>query len=76
VKIWLFQKCVQFVKSCVQFLMDTILNLTIAQFFLKKKGDALSVHASRILVKGDTPMKRASHILLKGDSHLIVDVYD
>jgi hypothetical protein len=59
--------CVQFLKSCVQFLMDTILNLTIAQFLMKKNGDVLAVHASRILVKGDTPMKCVSHILLKGD---------
>jgi hypothetical protein len=75
VKYGRFLKCVQFLKSCVQFFMDTILNLTIAQFLMKKKGDALSVRASRILVKGDVPMKCMSHILLKGDSHLIVDVY-
>jgi hypothetical protein len=31
--------CVQFLKSCVQFRMDTILNLTIVQFLMKKKGD-------------------------------------
>jgi hypothetical protein len=29
VKIWLFLKCVQFLKSCVQFLIETILNLAI-----------------------------------------------
>jgi hypothetical protein len=68
--------CVQFLKSCVQFLMDTILNLTIAQFLMKKNGDVLAVHASRILAKGDAPTKCMSHIFLKGDSHLIVDVYD
>jgi hypothetical protein len=33
-------KCVQF-----QFLMDTILNLVIIQFFMKKKGDAPTKHA-------------------------------
>jgi hypothetical protein len=44
VKIWpfdilvLFLKCVQFLKSCVQFLMDIILNLAIVQFLMKKKG--------------------------------------
>jgi hypothetical protein len=38
VKIWLFLKCVQFLKSCVQFIMDTILNLAIDQFLMKKKG--------------------------------------
>jgi hypothetical protein len=76
VKIWLFLKCVQFLKSCVQFLMDTILNPTIAQFLMKKKGDALSVRASHILVKEDAPMKCVSRILLKGDSHLIIHVYD
>jgi hypothetical protein len=37
VKIWLF------LKSCVQFLMDTILNLAIAQFLMKKNRDVLSV---------------------------------
>jgi hypothetical protein len=37
VKIWLF------LKSCVQFLMDTILNLAIAQFLMKKNRDALLV---------------------------------
>jgi hypothetical protein len=36
----LFLKCVQFLKYCVQFLRDTILNLTIVQFLMKKKGDA------------------------------------
>jgi hypothetical protein len=46
VKIWLFDvlvlflKCVQFLKSCVQFLMDTILNLVIVLFLVMKKGDA------------------------------------
>jgi hypothetical protein len=39
VKIWLFLKCVQFLKSCVWFLMDTILNLAIIQFLIKNKGD-------------------------------------
>jgi hypothetical protein len=53
VKIWLFLKCVQFLKSCVQFLMDTILNLAIVQFLMKKKGDALWLRASRICEKGD-----------------------
>jgi hypothetical protein len=53
-KIWLFLKCVQFLKSCVQFLMDTILNPVISQFLMKKKGDALSVRASCILLNGDT----------------------
>jgi hypothetical protein len=55
-------KCVQFLKSRVQFLMDTILNPAIAQFLMKKKGDMLSVCVSRILVKGYTPMKHASRI--------------
>jgi hypothetical protein len=34
----LFLTCVQFLNSCVQFLMDTILNLSIVQFFMKKNG--------------------------------------
>jgi hypothetical protein len=55
VKIWsfdvlvLFLKCVQFLKPCVQFLMDTILNLVIVQFLMKKKGDTLLLRASLIL---------------------------
>jgi hypothetical protein len=54
VKIWpfdvlvLFLKCVQFLKSCVQFLMDTILNLAIVQFLMKKKGDTPTKCSSRI----------------------------
>jgi hypothetical protein len=58
VKIWsfgvlvLFLKCVQFLKSCVQFLMDTILNLAIILFLMNKKGDAPMKHASRILGEG------------------------
>jgi hypothetical protein len=43
VKVWLFLKCVQFLKSCVQFLMDTILNVA-----NEKKGDALMQHVSLI----------------------------
>jgi hypothetical protein len=37
----LFLKCVQFLKPYVQFLMDTILKLSIVQFLMKKKGDTL-----------------------------------
>jgi hypothetical protein len=48
VKIWLFLKCVQFLKFYVQFLMDTILNLTIDQFLMKKKGDTPTQCASHI----------------------------
>jgi hypothetical protein len=48
VKIWLFLKCVQFLKSCVQFPMNTILNPAIAQFPMKKKGDTRSIHVSHI----------------------------
>jgi hypothetical protein len=54
VKIWpfdiliLFLKCVLFLKSCVHFLMDIILNLAILQFLMKKKGDAPTQHASHI----------------------------
>jgi hypothetical protein len=44
----LFLKCVQFLKSCVQFLMDTILNLAIVQFLVKKKVDVPTKHTSRI----------------------------
>jgi hypothetical protein len=59
VKIWpfdvliLFLKCVQFLKPCVQFLMDTILNPAIVKFLMKKKGD---VHYGACLLcqeKGD-----------------------
>jgi hypothetical protein len=58
VKIWpldvlvLFLKCVQFLKSCVQFLMDTIPNLAIAQFQMKINGDAPTKRASPISIKG------------------------
>jgi hypothetical protein len=41
----LFLKCVQFLKPCVQFLMDSILNL------VKKEGDMLLLCASLILRK-------------------------
>jgi hypothetical protein len=57
-KIWpfdvlvLFLKCVQFLKYCVQFLMDTILNLAIVQFLMKKKGDVRYKGASPISIKG------------------------
>jgi hypothetical protein len=62
-KIWLFLKCVQFLKSCVQFLMDTILNLAIAQFLMKKKGDRCLVCASCIVGKGrHTNETRVSHL--------------
>jgi hypothetical protein len=58
VKIWpfdvlvLFLKCVQFLKPCVQFLMDTILNLEIVQFLVKKKEDTLLLRSSAISGKG------------------------
>jgi hypothetical protein len=58
VKIWpfdvlvLFLKCVQFLKSCVQFLMDTILNLAIVQFLMKKKGDTHWLRVYHIGGKG------------------------
>jgi hypothetical protein len=54
VKIWIFDvlvlflKCMQFLKPCVHFLVDTILNLTIVQFFMKKKGDTRYEGVSRI----------------------------
>jgi hypothetical protein len=48
VKIWLFLKCVQFLKSCVRFLMGTILNLAIVQFLILNKGDTPMQHASYI----------------------------
>jgi hypothetical protein len=43
-----FLKCVQFLKSYVQFLMDTILNLAIDQFLMKNKRDACYKDASPI----------------------------
>jgi hypothetical protein len=58
VKIWLFDvldlflKCVQFLKSCVKFLLDTIPNLAIVEFLMKIKGDAPNKHASPISIKG------------------------
>jgi hypothetical protein len=44
----LFLKSVQFLKSCVQFLMDTILNLAIVQFLMKIKRDMLTKRVSPI----------------------------
>jgi hypothetical protein len=41
-----------FLKSCVQFLMDTILNPAIAQFLMKKKGDMISILRVLHLSKG------------------------
>jgi hypothetical protein len=38
VKIWPLNVLVLFLKPCVQFLMNTILNLAIVQFMMKKKG--------------------------------------
>jgi hypothetical protein len=37
---WFCFWSVQFLKPCVMFLMDTILNLAIIQFLVKQKGDA------------------------------------
>jgi hypothetical protein len=53
-------KCVQFMKSCVQFLMDTILNQAIVQFLIKKRET--HVMGARLLSeeKGDMPMKCSS----------------
>jgi hypothetical protein len=66
VKIWpfdvlvLFLKCVQFFKSCVQFLGDMILNLGIIQFLMKKRE--MHVMGACLLSeeKGDVPIKRVS----------------
>jgi hypothetical protein len=44
----LFMKCVQFLKSCVQFLVDTILNLAIVIFLMEKKEDAPTQRVSCI----------------------------
>jgi hypothetical protein len=63
VKIWLFLMCVQFLKSCVQFLMDTIVNPAIAQFLMKKNGDVLSGLCVSHLSKGRrTNEMRVSHL--------------
>jgi hypothetical protein len=69
VKIWpfdvlvLFLKCVQFLKRCVLFLMDSILNLSIVHFLMKKKGDTLQIRASRTLRKGrHARSMRVSHL--------------
>jgi hypothetical protein len=55
VKIWLF------LKSCVQFLLDIILNLAIVLFLKKKKGDACSLHASRIGGNGRHAIQMVGH---------------
>jgi hypothetical protein len=63
VRIWLFLKCVQFLKSCVQFLMDHIMNPAIAQFLMKKNRDALSVLCVSHLNKGRRANEmRVSHL--------------
>jgi hypothetical protein len=72
VKIWPFQvfvlflKCVQFLKPCVQFLMDTILNPTIVQFLMKKKRDTRYGGTSLCQEKGDTCFGGVSRISGKG----------
>jgi hypothetical protein len=58
VKIWpsdvlvLFLKCVLFLKYCVQFLIDTVQNLSIVRLLMKKMGDALFLRTSLIGGKG------------------------
>jgi hypothetical protein len=58
VKVWPFDvlvlflmPCMQFLKPSVLFLMDTILNLSIGQFLMKKNGDTLLLRVSLILRK-------------------------
>jgi hypothetical protein len=62
-------KCVQFLKPCVQFLIDTILNLTIVQFLGKKKEDVLLLHVFLILRKGRHACSMHISFLMKKETH-------
>jgi hypothetical protein len=48
VKIWQFDGLVQFLKPSIQFLMNTIMNLAIVRFLMKKRRHALSTHVSHL----------------------------
>jgi hypothetical protein len=52
-------------------MMDIILNSAIAQFLMKKKGDALSVCTSRISLNGDASVLHAFRIWEKGDAQRV-----
>jgi hypothetical protein len=64
VKIWLFLRC-------VQFLMDTILNLAFVHFLMKKKGDVHWLRVSRILDKGDVPSITHIPLLIKSKTQCL-----
>jgi hypothetical protein len=56
-------------KPCVQFLIDTILNLTIVQFLGKKKKDVLLLHVFFILRKGRHACSMHISFLMKKETH-------
>jgi hypothetical protein len=62
--IWLFL-------MCVQFLMDTIINLAIVQFLIKKKGDTHRLRVSRILDKGDASSITCVSLLIKSTKQFL-----
>jgi hypothetical protein len=66
-----FLKCVQFLKPCVQFLMDTILNLAIVQFLVKEKRDMLLLHTSLILRKWRHACSMRVSYLRKREMHTL-----
>jgi hypothetical protein len=65
VKIWpfdvfvLFLKCVQFLKPCVQFLMDTILNLPMCLVSGEEKGRRALTRRVSHLSKRETHSNKA-----------------
>jgi hypothetical protein len=59
----LFLKCVQFLKPCIQFLMDSILNLVIVQFLMKKKGDTHNVGMPPMSRKGRRVSRKGRRVL-------------
>jgi hypothetical protein len=63
--------CVQFLKPCVQFLIDTILNLAIVQFLMKKKGDVCYGGASPISIKARRSLWGRVSYLNKRETHVM-----
>jgi hypothetical protein len=60
----LFLKYVQFLKPCIQFLIDTILNLAIVQFLMKKKGDTCYGYPALSLITLSNFLKPLSALAL------------
>jgi hypothetical protein len=78
VKIWPFDilvlfmmSYVLFLKPCVQFLIDTILNLAIVQFLIKKKGDTCYGSTSPISIKARHSLWGHISYLNKRETHVM-----